>query len=83
METEEKQGQRPISREMTVLDIVSQFRMTQDVFKEYDRQAGECICCQALFERLDDVAKRYDLDIDRLVHDLNEKIRSDNRERPV
>ena len=59
-----------IRPEMTVLDIVSRYRQTEAVFKRYDAQAGECICCQALFESLRDVAKRYDIDLKRLVADL-------------
>jgi hypothetical protein len=55
---------------MTVLDVVSKYRRTEDVFKKYDEKAGECICCQALFEPLKDVAKKYKLDLERLMADL-------------
>ncbi len=60
----------PIHPEMTVLDVVSRYRQTEAVFKRYDAQAGECICCQALFESLREVAKRYDIDLRSLVADL-------------
>jgi len=56
--------------EMTVLNIVSRYRQTESVFKKYDEQAGECICCQALFEPLKEVAEKYDLDLKRLLADL-------------
>jgi hypothetical protein len=59
-----------IRADMTVLDIVSKFKQTQDVFKKYDEQAGECICCQALFDSLQDVAKKYSLDLQKLLADL-------------
>lgn len=59
-----------IRPEMTVLDIVSRYRQTEAVFKRYDAEAGECICCQALFESLREVAKRYDIDLKNLVADL-------------
>jgi hypothetical protein len=59
-----------IHPEMTVLDVVSRYRQTEKVFKRYDAQAGECICCQALFESLRDVAKKYDLDLIKLLADL-------------
>ncbi|WP_319574273.1 hypothetical protein [uncultured Desulfobacter sp.] len=55
---------------MTVLDIVSKYNATQDVFKRWDARAGECICCNALFESLDVVAEKYNLDLTALVQDL-------------
>ena len=60
----------PIHPEMTVLDVVSRYRQTEAVFKRYDARAGECICCQALFESLRDVAEKYHLDLKGLVADL-------------
>ena len=60
----------PIHPEMTVLDVVSRYRRTEAVFKRYDVRAGECICCQALFESLRDVAEKYHLDLKRLLTDL-------------
>jgi|GEM_PF-1608877 len=62
-----------IGPEMTVLDIVSRYRHTEAVFKKYDEQAGECICCQALFESLKDVAARYGLDLEKLLRDLRDR----------
>lgn len=59
-----------IRPEMTVLDIVSRYRQTEAVFKRYDALAGECICCQALFETLRDVAKKYNLDLKEFLADL-------------
>jgi hypothetical protein len=55
---------------MTVLDVISKYRQTESVFKQYDQQAGECICCQALFESLQDVAAKYNLDLEELLTDL-------------
>ena len=60
----------PIHPEMTVLDVVSRYRQTEAVFKRYDAEAGECICCQALFESLRDVAEKYHLDLKELLADL-------------
>jgi len=56
--------------QMTVLDVVSRCRKTEAVFKRYDAQAGECICCQALFETVQDVAEKYHLDLTELLADL-------------
>ncbi|GAB6904448.1 conserved hypothetical protein [Desulfosarcina cetonica] len=60
-----------IEPEMTVLDIVSRYRDTEAVFKRWDEQAGECICCQALFDTLRQVAQRYQLDLERLLAELH------------
>ena len=59
-----------IHADMTVLDVVSRYRQAEDVFKKYDEQAGECICCEALFEPLRGVAKKYKLDLEKLIADL-------------
>ncbi len=40
-----------ITADMTVLDIVSQYPATETIFKSYDEQVGECICCQILVTR--------------------------------
>ena len=63
-----------IRSEMTVLDVVSKFRKTETVFKKYDKQAGECICCQALFEPLNKVAIKYGLNLKKLLADLETAI---------
>ena len=70
---------RIIDPHMTVLDIVSRYRQTEAVFKQYDQVAGVCLCCQALFDPLEDVARRYCLDLGRLVADL-EKTASPDEE---
>ena len=59
-----------IHPQMTVLDVVSKYRQTEQVFNEYNDLAGECICCKALFETLQDVASRYDLNLQSLLADL-------------
>jgi hypothetical protein len=60
----------PITPDMTVLDVVSTYRETEDVFRRYDNQAGECVCCNALFETLQDVAAKYGLNLQELLAEL-------------
>ena len=55
---------------MTILDVVSRYRETEHIFKQYDEAAGVCLCCQALFDPLEDVADRYGLDLKHLMADL-------------
>ncbi|MFK5952520.1 MAG: hypothetical protein QM498_05630 [Desulfobacterium sp.] len=61
---------RLISSKMTVLDTVATWKETQAVFKRYDSLAGECICCNALFEPIQDMVKKYGLDLMTLLADL-------------
>lgn len=61
---------------MIVLDIVSTYSAAQEVFKRWDDRAGECICCNALFESLDAVAEKYNLDLAALVQDLRNAARN-------
>jgi len=59
-----------INPEMTVLDIISKYRKTEEVFRKYDEKAGECICCRALFDPLKELSKRYGLDMERLIAEI-------------
>ncbi|MGD8387362.1 MAG: hypothetical protein PVG49_09470 [Desulfobacteraceae bacterium] len=68
------EGEGPITPQMTVLDVVGRFRQTEAVFRKYDEKAGVCICCQALFDPLEQVARDYALDLNRLVQDLERAI---------
>lgn len=61
-----------IRPEMTVLDVVSRYKKTEAVFKQYDKQAGECICCQALFDPLSKIAVKYGLNLEKLLEDLED-----------
>lgn len=56
---------------MTVLDIVSEYPATEAVFKSYDEQVGECLCCQMLFESVQQVSKKYNLDLNEFLGKLN------------
>lgn len=60
-----------IGPRMTVLDILSRHRETEAVFKAWDSRAGTCICCQALFDTVQEVADRYGLDLERLMAEIN------------
>ena len=59
-----------ISPEMTVLEIIHLHRQTETVFRKYDEQSGICICCNELFETLEDVAKKYNLGLEELLMEL-------------
>ncbi len=56
---------------MTLLDIVSIYPETEVVFKTYDEQVGECLCCQRLFETVEQIGERYKLDLAEILEKLN------------
>ena len=68
-----------IDADMTILDVVSTYRQTEAVFKRYDEKAGGCLCCQALFDPLKDLAQRYGLDLAELIADLENASRCDSQ----
>jgi len=60
--------------DMTLLDIVAADRSTEAVFRARDEAAGECILCNALFDTLDAMTRRYALDLDALLADLEASV---------
>ena len=50
-----------------ILEIVAQYKTTEPVFRSYDRQAGECVLCNALFETIQGMADKYGLDPDTIL----------------
>jgi len=58
-------------RDDEVLSIVEKYPRTQAVFEAYEGQAGECICCNALFQTIGEVAAKYSLDLEMFLDDIN------------
>ncbi|MFO7913400.1 MAG: hypothetical protein R6V15_14665 [Desulfotignum sp.] len=63
-----------IHPDMTILDIVSTHPDTIAVFKSFDDQAGECICCTSLFMTIRDVAKKFDFHLPQFLSTLEKAI---------
>jgi hypothetical protein len=59
-----------INPDMTILDIISSYRRTESIFKQYDEKAGVCLCCLNLFDSLKDVAGKYCLDLEEMMAEL-------------
>jgi len=66
----------PITPEMTVLEVIDHYREAEAVFRNYDEQAGVCLCCEALFETLGEMAVKYRLNLDQILKDLEDAISS-------
>jgi hypothetical protein len=60
---------------MTILDIVSQHRETEKVFKRWEAELGGCLCCEGLFLTLGEAADRYGFDLNRALADLQALLR--------
>lgn len=65
-----KSSQPLIRPDMSVLDVISNWGSTETIFQKYDQNAGECICCNSLFESLQEIAAKYNIDIELLINDL-------------
>jgi len=63
-----------IHPDMTILDVVSAHPDTIAVFKSFDEQADECICCTSLFMTIRDVAKKYDFNLPQFLSHLEKAI---------
>jgi hypothetical protein len=75
MNDEELQKTALIRPEMTLLEVVDLYPQTEGVFKKYDQQAGACLCCQALFESIREMAEKYNLNLQMLLDELNATLR--------
>ena len=60
-----------IAKDREVLDVVEKYPDTQFVFEQRGEQAGECICCNALFQTIGEVAAKYSLDLEGFLEDIN------------
>ncbi len=59
-----------IHPEMTVIDIITRYRETEKVFKKFDKKAGACICCEALFDTIQVASEKFNLELESLLSDL-------------
>lgn len=59
---------------LTILDVVSQYRGSEEVFKQFDEKAGVCLCCEALFDSIETVGEKYELDQTELIQALKKWI---------
>ena len=62
----------PITPEMTLIEVLSQHRQTEAVFRTYEGEAQGCLLCHALFDTLAEAAAKYGLDLKKLLKDLQE-----------
>lgn len=56
-----------ITKQDTPLDIVERYPQTDPVFRTYDEQIGQCLLCHCLFDSLETIARRYDIDLAEMI----------------
>lgn len=56
---------------MTILEIIHQYRQTENVFKKYEKVTGNCLMCTALFESIQAVSEKYNLNLGKLLEELD------------
>jgi hypothetical protein len=59
-----------INLEMTVLEAICRHRQTEHIFRKYDAAAGVCLCCKARFDSVADLTRKYGLELEKLLVDL-------------
>jgi len=57
-----------------ILDIVSDYPQTEEIFKPYDEIVGKCVMCNHLFETVEEFSDMYGLDMEDLLKKLNKSI---------
>lgn len=60
-----------ITPNMSLLQIVELSPQSEEVFHQYDCEAGCCLLCNSLFDSLEEVARTYSLDLNQILTRLN------------
>ena len=61
-----------ITADTIILDVIARWPAAQDVLQRYDEQAGVCICCTCLFDKIKDIASGFSLNLEILLRELQE-----------
>ncbi|MBN2438223.1 MAG: hypothetical protein JXL20_06425 [Deltaproteobacteria bacterium] len=60
-----------ITPAMMILDIISEYRETEAIFKGLEVETGSCVCCRGLFLSLREAAVRFGFNLDIVLGTLN------------
>ena len=55
-----------LTPQMTLVEVLTQWRASEAVFKTFQAQAGACSPLPALFDTLEEAAQEYNLDLAKL-----------------
>jgi hybrid cluster-associated redox disulfide protein len=59
-----------ITKEMSILEVLKKYPAAREIFSKYDLACSDCL--GAVSEKIKDVANSHEIDIGKLVDDLNE-----------
>lgn len=63
-----------ISKEMTIMDVIIKYPVTQSVFESYKMACSACM--GAMNESLEAGARMHGIELEKLINDLNEVIKN-------
>lgn len=64
-----------ITPKTILLDIVEKYPETDAVFHEYDTDLGECLLCVNLFESIEYIVEKYNINLNKIIGKLNSAIK--------
>jgi len=62
-----------------LLDIVSKWPAADALFRRYDEKADVCLWCSCLFDTLEEIAKKYELDLNSIMREINDVATEENQ----
>jgi hypothetical protein len=68
-----------VTSEMAILDVISQHRETEEIFKRLEEETGSCVCCQGLFLSIGEAAEQFGFDLERVLSDINLVIHNEKK----
>jgi len=63
-----------LNKDMTILNIVADYPVTEDIFRTYDDLAGKCTMCHNLFDTVEEFSVIYNIDLDDLMDRLEKAL---------
>lgn len=64
-----------ITQKMTLLDIVEKYPETEEIFHEYDTVLGKCLLCNELFNSIENIVEKYELNLNEMIKRLNKTLK--------
>jgi len=61
-----------MDKKVAILDWVDTLPETEDIIREYDERVGVCILCKCLFDSIEEIEKKYNVNLQDLFERLNE-----------
>jgi len=63
-----------ITKDMNPLEIVQKYPGTEHIFREYDAVLGKCLLCNYLFDSIEDIATKHNINVEDILERINSTI---------